>query len=131
MNTKMLIVVGFAIVAVFLIVFLRQHKPEYSLLVGIAASAMLLIYLLGDIVKIIGEIRNLFAQVDLSVEYIGLIFKVLGICYIAQFAAELCADFGQSSLAGKIELAGKISILILSLPIIKQIISLTMQLIQG
>ena len=58
-------------------------------------------------------------------------FKTLGICFLAQFAADSCRDAGESALASKVELAGKISILVLSLPLFEDIAQTALGLIGG
>lgn len=131
MSREFAVFLGLAIIACFLVVFLRQYKPEYALLVALLASVFLLLWLLDDIIGVIGHIRSLFIQTNIPTEYLAVVFKAIGICYLTQFASELCKDFGQSALSGKVELVGKIAIFLLSLPVLQRVIDFSLQLIQG
>ena len=99
------------------------------MLAAAAASGAVLIYLLSLIFPVIEEIREILAQAGVNNEHFIAVFKAVGICYIAQFAGDICRDFGQSSIAGKIDLAGKIAVVALSLPLMKEILQMTLQLI--
>jgi stage III sporulation protein AD len=56
------------------------------------------------------------------------VLKIIGIAYIAEFGAQIVRDAGQESIASKIELAGKVLILVLAIPIISIIIETVMKL---
>ena len=60
-----------------------------------------------------------------------MLFKALGICYLTQFAADSCRDAGESALAVKAEIAGRIAVLLISLPLLSQVASTAMDLIGG
>ena len=77
----------------------------------------------------IKEITTLLSGVGLSEKYGIILFKSLGVCFLAQFAADSCRDAGENALASKVELAGKISILVLSLPLFEEIAQTALGLI--
>ena len=54
--------------------------------------------------------------------YIKILFKLLAIAYICQIASNLCEDLGYRSISFQIETIGKISILLLSIPIIQSLL---------
>ena len=112
------------------ILLLRQYKPEYALVVTAAASGVVLVYLLSYIFPVAEEIRTVLQNTGVNNEHFTAVFKAIGICYTAQFAGDICRDFGQTSLAGKVELAGKVAILALSLPMIREILQIALQLIE-
>jgi stage III sporulation protein AD len=60
-----------------------------------------------------------------------ILFKTLGLCFLAQFAADSCRDAGENALASKVELAGKLAIVILALPLFEKITSTALALIGG
>ncbi|MEE1277947.1 MAG: SpoIIIAC/SpoIIIAD family protein, partial [Acutalibacteraceae bacterium] len=64
-------------------------------------------------------------------DYMKTALKALGICYITQFAADVCRDFGQTALASKAELAGKCAIFLLSLPLVTSIVEIAVNMIGG
>lgn len=113
----------FCLTALIIVVFLRQIKPEYSLIATVTAGATVLIYLAVELYSPLTEILNKLNSYGISNNLTSYILKALGICLITKFGAELCTDFGQSSLAGKVELAGKTAVFILSVPLIEEILN--------
>ena len=75
------------------------------------------------------ELAGIFQKSNLDNSVFKAVLKALGLCYITNFASDTCRDFGQTSLASKVELAGKISIVILTLPLINSILSVALELI--
>ena len=69
-------------------------------------------------------IRELFLQADMEEDYLTIIFKGLGICYITQLSCDCCRDCGESSIATQLELAGKIAMLVISLPLFRALIGI-------
>lgn len=61
--------------------------------------------------------------------YLQILLKVMGIAYIAEFGAQICRDAGEGTIAGKIEFAGKIFIVILAVPLISQVLESIGQLL--
>ena len=126
MNITQLI--AFAIVAAVIIVFLKQSHPEIAMALTAVAAAMLLI---GTLLQVYGPIQQ-FAQIlaacGLESSAVTYLLKTLGICYLTRFCCELCTDFGQSSLAAKIDLAGRAAVFLLSLPLLIQVLEVAISL---
>ena len=72
---------------------------------------------------------SLFELSGIDSELLVTVIKAMGVCYITGFASDICRDFGQTSLAGKIELAGKITVVLINVPTIKIIINTAVELI--
>lgn len=75
-------------------------------------------------------LREVFATLDMGnfSEYAELILKALGVAVLTHVAAAVCRDSGEGGLAGAVELAGKIEILLLSLPMIERLLKYTAQI---
>lgn len=129
MKTVMLAVV--AVVAAFLSVLLRKQRPEQAMAVGLIAGIGMLLLVLTEIIPVLQSLSGLFERAALPSEYGSLLFKGLGVCFVTQMAADTCRDAGESALASKAELVGKVSLLILSLPLFEKIAELTVGLING
>ena len=123
------IVIGVAVIASVAILFLKKYLPEYSIIISIVSSGVLLLVVVLALSKIVGEIKDIFGNAGLDEEILTVVLKSLGLCYLTEFAADICRDFGQTSLSSKVELAGKVSIVILTLPFINQIITAAVELI--
>lgn len=68
-------------------------------------------------------------QANVNMVYLETILKIIGIAYIAEFASQITKDAGQGSLSSKIELAGKIIILAMAIPILTVMIETILNLI--
>ena len=101
-------IIGFALAGGLLSLTLKEYRKDFAVLVGIA-TAVAVLMLSADMIG------------DVLVEFSALtaVIKVVGVAYITQFAAEVLRDSGENAVALKVELAGKVFILGLTLPIIK------------
>lgn len=120
----------FALTAAALTIFLKQSKmPTAALLLSLAAGIAIILLLLPQLNSIFGVLRQLADKTQLNYAYLGIVFKLLGIAYICEFIAQLCRDAGEGALSFKIEAGGKIGILLLSLPIMTQILQTVLELL--
>ncbi len=124
-------IAGIAIITAILAVTLKRYHQEYSIIISIAAGVIILFQIFANIMPAIQQINTLLSSAGLSAEYAAILFKSLGICFLAQFAADSCRDAGESALASKVEFAGKIAIVVLSLPLFERIASTAVGLIGG
>ena len=108
--------IGIGLIGMILAVLFRQHKPEYAPLISLAAGLAVVFLLLGQLEPIFSQMEEILRQAGIGTEYIAVLLKSLGICYITQLAADTCRDAGESAIASKMELAGKITVLTLAVP---------------
>ena len=108
--------IGIGLIGMILAVLFRQHKPEYAPLISFAAGLAVVFLLLGQLEPIFSQMEEILRQAGIGTEYITVLLKSLGICYITQLAADTCRDAGESAIASKMELAGKITVLTLAVP---------------
>ncbi len=127
MNVEKLVLL--AVIAAVLIILLKNSRPEQGMILSIISACLLFLYILDDLVPLLSELQKLWQRLPLSSSSWELLLKILGICLLVQTGEELCRDAGVSSLATKIELAGKITVLLLCLPLIQQLLDLTARLI--
>lgn len=118
------------VIACMLTLIIRQYKPEMSMLLVIAGSLLISISLLKWISPIIGKILSLADKYNAK-ENIALLIKAVGICFITQSAADTCRDSNCSSLAGKIETAGKIAVLAVVFPMFEKILQSAVNIMDG
>jgi len=124
-------IAGIAIITAILAVMLKRYHQEYSIIISIAAGILILFQIFANITPAIQQINTLLSSAGLTADYAAILFKSLGICFLAQFAADSCRDAGESALASKVEFAGKIAIVVLSLPLFERIASTAVGLIGG
>ena len=104
------------IAAIFLAAPLRKDKGEFSMLIVLVAGMLVFVYALARMQTILTFLRELIDRLPIDEAYLTPLFKMLGITYVADFAANFSRESGYSSLAGQMELFAKISIIALSIP---------------
>lgn len=105
-------------------VLIKKDKPEMAICTTIAGGAVILFGCRKWIVGIINALESVIAKSGVSSEYFGVTLKVICVAYICQYASELCRDCGENAIGLKIELAGKLIILMLTLPLIEVFLNL-------
>ncbi|MBQ7874843.1 MAG: stage III sporulation protein AD [Oscillospiraceae bacterium] len=121
---------GIAIVAAGFVILLKQYKPEYAFGAALAAGILLLLYTITIFSGIIDEIESLVSSSGIESENFGILLRCLGICMVTKIASETCKDCGQGSISSKIDLAGKVAILVSSMPLFSEIIGIIKNLIE-
>ncbi|MBQ1186747.1 MAG: stage III sporulation AC/AD family protein [Clostridia bacterium] len=118
---NLVLVLGICIIATMVSVLLKGYGGEYSLIISLLASAIILIMLITSVYDNLLDIRNAVSKYSAS-SFFLLALKSLGICVITGFVADSCRQAGQISLASKAELAGRCAIFILSVPLLSELI---------
>ena len=120
---------GFGILAAALCVILRQIKPESAVFVGIAAGLAILAAVIKTAAPSILAISELAENAGISGEFTKVLLKALAVCYITTLSADCARDAGESAVASKLELGGRISIAAISLPVFIELANLVTGLI--
>lgn len=111
-------IVGLALIVTVFSVVLKQIRPEIALQLSILAGASIFIVILSKVRVIVDLLQTLADQANISSYYLLIILKIVGVAYLAEFGAQICRDAGEGALATKIELAAKVGVIILAIPII-------------
>ncbi len=122
-------IIGIGLVAVLLLLVVREYRPEFASLLSIAVGVLILLLLIDKIDLLIDVMVDLGSKADINQHYITTILKILGIAYIAEFAAQISRDAKEGAIAQKIEMAGKIIILILAVPLIEALVDLILRML--
>jgi len=118
---NLLSIAGIAIAGLLIVALVRQVAPELATLVILTVGVTILALVIVPLEEAVGLLESLAGRAGIETGYIGVILKVVGVSYIAGFAAQMCRDAGESALAAKIELAGKVTILLTAIPIFRAI----------
>jgi len=111
-------IVAIGIITAVCVVILKEQKQETAMLVGIVGSALILLSVIDYFLDIFNVLGNFMDNTGIPSGVYNVIFKIVGIGYITDFAASLVEDTGQKAFSEKILLAGKLIIMVLSLPIL-------------
>lgn len=122
-------IVGLALIVTVIGVVLKQIRPEIALQLTILAGATIFILILSKIKVIVDLLQNLADQANISSYYLLIVLKIVGVAYLAEFGAQICRDAGEGALATKIEVAAKVSVLVLAIPIIVAILESLVRLV--
>ncbi len=107
----------------------NEQKPSFAFLLVVFVSCIIFLFLIDQIYEVIRMIEKIAVNANVNMVYIETIMKIIGIAYIAEFGAQITKDAGQGAIATKIELAGKILILTMAIPILTVIIETIIRLI--
>ncbi len=124
-------IIGVVIVIAVMSVTLKKYVPEFSMMVNIVTGVIVLSVIMCHFLPAVYQIKDLLFATKLPKEYGTILFKSLGVCFLTQFASDACKDAGENSLASKVELAGKIAILLIALPLFEKITKIAISLIGG
>ncbi|MFS0776029.1 stage III sporulation protein AD [Neobacillus sp. 3P2-tot-E-2] len=122
-------IVGVALVATFLALILKEQKPNFAFLLIVFVGCSIFLFLVDKIYEIIHMLEKLAVNANVNLIYVETILKIIGIAYIAEFASQITKDAGQGAVASKIELAGKVLILAMAIPILTVMIETIIKLI--
>lgn len=120
---------GVALVATFLALIIKEQKPNFAFLLIVFVGCSIFLFLVDKIYEIIHMLEKLAVNANVNLVYVETILKIIGIAYIAEFASQITKDAGQGAVASKIELAGKVLILAMAIPILTVMIETIIKLI--
>jgi stage III sporulation protein AD len=122
-------IVAISIIAVILAVVIRQYRPELALQISVVTGLLIFFVVIFKMASVLDALRTFTGRMNIDTVYISTIFRIVGIAYIAEFGAQVCKDAGENSIASKIELAGKVIILVLAVPILMALMELIIEII--
>lgn len=126
---KIVSIAGICITASVMCKLFSENGKEYALYIKLAAAAAVMSMIIIFVSPIAETIRNIYSRAGADEEYLTVLFKALGICYITQFACDICKDSGENALATQAELAGKISLMVIALPLFESLANIVARLI--
>lgn len=111
------------LVGTVLALILGQYRPEFRMLVTAAVTLLLMAMVLEQLSPVLEQLRSTMELTGLTGDYATILFKAVGICLLTQLAGDICRDSGESSIASKIELAGRTAILLTAMPLIQEVLA--------
>ena len=122
-------IIGVGLVALVIIIILKQYKPEFSIYISIITGIVILFMVMGKLASIINILSNLSSKTGTGNEFLKILFKITGIAILTEFSVSICKDSGESAIANKIELGGKVIIISMSIPIITALLELIISIL--
>ena len=106
------------VVGAVLAVQLKGTKAEYAVYISVAAGILLLSFIAGRLEVFVQAVEQAASYVNIDSGYLSIMMRMIGITYIAEFSSGICRDAGYQTLAGQIEIFGKLTILVLGMPVL-------------
>ena len=122
-------IIGFAFIALIIIIMLKQYKPEYAIFISILTGILILFLVMDRLTGIINLIESIQNKFAINTQFIALLIKITGIAFLSEFAVSICKDSGEAAIASKIELGSKIIIISMSIPIISSLLEIILKIL--
>ena len=116
MNVIQIGIIG--VIGAILAVQLKGGKAEYGIYVAMAVSVILFFFIIDRLGVFVSTVGELASYIDMDAGYLATMLKMIGITYIAEFSSGICKDAGCQTIAGQIEIFGKLTILTLGMPVL-------------
>ncbi len=120
-----------AVVSTVLAIALKRHNQELSHLVSIGAAVIILLSVIEYVLSSIDSVSTILAQANINSEYVVILLKVLGICFLTEFTCDTTKEAGMCALCSNIALAGKIVVLVTVIPMFMEVLDVVVKLTGG
>ena len=122
-------VIALGLIGTIFAVLLKRENPQLALLAAAATGILIFGMICAPLAELLALLRQTAEQAGVGDGYFAVVLKVIGIAYLTQFGAQLCADAGEGAIAAKIELAGKILMMTAAAPILTGLLALVIDLV--
>ena len=122
-------IIGIALIALIIIIMLKQYRPEYAIFISILTGVLILFLVMDRLTGIINLIESIQSKFSINTQFIALLIKITGIAFLSEFAVSICKDSGEAAIASKIELGSKIIIISISIPIISSMLEIILKIL--
>lgn len=121
--------IGIGLIALVIIIIVKQYKPEFAIYVSLAAGILILSMTFDTITQIIDLIESYSQKVSISNKFVVVLLKITGIAILAEFATSICKDAGETAIATKIDIGSKVLIIAASIPIISSLLEVILKVL--
>lgn len=115
-------IIGVAFVSLIIIVILKQYKPEFVIYVSMIAGVIIIFLSIDKLSGIINLLQNISNKTPINGQFLAILLKITGIAFLTEFAVSICNDAGETAIASKVDLGGKVIIVAISIPIISSLL---------
>ena len=109
--TDVIKIIGIGLLALIIIVILKQYKPEFAIYVSMIAGVLILVLAIQKLTGIINLLQSLANKTYINKSFLSILLKITGIAFITEFAVSICSDAGEKAIASKIEIGSKVIII--------------------
>ena len=122
-------VVGIGLIALIIIILLKQYKPEFAIYISLLTGVLILLLVADELSGIVSLLQSFADKVSINSTFLVLLIKITGIAFLSEFAVSICKDAGEAAIASKIEIGTKIIIISMSIPIISSLLEIILDVL--
>ncbi len=122
-------IIGIALIALIIIIILKQYRPEFAIYVSILTGILIILLITDKLTDIIQLLNSIASKASINTEFLALLLKITGIAFLAEFAVSVCKDAGEAAIASKVEIGSKIIIIAMSIPIISALLEIVLKIL--
>ena len=122
-------IIGIALIALIIIILLKQYRPEFAIYISLLTGVLILLLVMDQLSQIMSLLQSLATKASINSTFLGLLVKITGIAFLAEFAVSVCKDAGEGAIASKIEIGSKIIIIAMSIPIISNLLEIILKIL--
>lgn len=122
-------IIGIGLIALILIIIIKQYRPEFALYISLIAGVFILYFALDEIKNVIELLKQICEKSGVNSKFLSILIKMTGIAFLAEFAISICKDSGEGAIASKIELGSKAIIISMSVPIIYNLLEVILKIL--
>lgn len=122
-------IIGVGLIALIIIIVIKQYRPEFTIYVSLIAGAIILMLIMDKISAVINLLTSLSSKTAINNEFLVLLIKITGIAFLTEFAVSICKDSGETAIANKMDMGGKVIIISMSIPIIASLLETVVKIL--
>lgn len=121
-------IIGIGLISLIIIIILKQYKPDFAIYISILAGAIIILLVMDKLSSIVSLMSSLQNKANMNNQFLVILLKITGIAFLTEYASSICKDAGESAIATKIDLGGKVLIIAISIPIIQALLELIIKI---
>ncbi len=122
-------IIGVGLISLIIIIIIKQYRPEFTIYVSLIAGAIILMLIMDKVSAIINLLTSLSNKTAINNEFLILLIKITGIAFLTEFAVSVCKDSGETAIANKVDMGGKVVIISMSIPIIASLLETVVKIL--
>ncbi len=115
-------IVSLGLIGMFIYMVFKDRRDAIAVLISLVTGTIIVIFILDKLFAVFSFMQDISNKANIDTAYLNIVFKIIGIAFITSFGSEICKDAEASNIAHKIELSGKIMILVLAIPILMSLL---------
>lgn len=121
-------IIGVGLISLIIIIILKQYKPDFAIYISILAGAIILLLVMDKVSNVVTLLSSIQNKANMNNQFLVILLKITGIAFLTEYASSICKDAGESAIATKIDLGGKVLIIAISIPIIQALLELIIKI---